>query len=211
MDGLDTLWILDSKGLCLLQQCFNGEKNLIDKNIFSSFVSALLSFSDRVFDDQIEKISMGKLTIYCKIFQEGKFCIAVAANREILEKELHAKIVEIGEAFDAEYGTCLVSNVMFEDEFFPFFDTVDNIFGVKTVHVIPEHYEFISLLETAEIDELSETETVNLILTYFERLNETKRKLLLQSTLSTLTIFMNSPRLTFEQIKRFETILSVDN
>jgi len=211
MDGLDTLWILDSKGVCLLQQIFTKEKNLVDKNIFSSFVSALLTFSNRMFDDHIEKISMGRVTIFCKVFQNGKFSIALAASHDINEKLLHSKINEIGEAFEIEFGKILTCDVIYEDQFITFIDTIDNIFGIKTIHVIPEHTKFIELLEQAELNNYSELETVNAILVFFEALPQYKRKFLLQTTFSTISIFMDSPNLTFEQIKRFENIFSVDN
>ena len=64
MENLDSLWIIDSKGLCLIQQVFHPKKDPFDKTLFSGFITAVINFSDHVFEDTIEQITMGKLDIH---------------------------------------------------------------------------------------------------------------------------------------------------
>lgn len=208
---LDTLWIINNKGLCFLQQAFNGEEALVDKTIFSGFVTALLNFSDNVFSDSLEKISMGKQDLFCMPFCKGQFYVIVSAKRDADEKLLTEKIQDVGLAFEAEYGNCSEHQVFFEDQFAPFADTINSIFDTETTTIISEHEEFLLLLQDAENNNFTENQTIEAILDFFERLSKTKRRLLLQSTLSILTIFTESQNLTYEQIKRFEKIYSIDD
>ena len=208
--ALDTMWIINSKGLCLLQQGFRDDGTSIDKSIFSSFVTAILNFSDSVFSDQIDKISMGKNDVYCMPFQKGQFFVTIAAKRGANEKYIHKKLAEVGEAFQAEFGERVDSNIIYEDDFDSFIHTVDGIFGLQTVRIIEEHYDFLDLLRTLEVNNVSEDRTIEEILYFFEQLSETKRKFLLHSTLPILSIFTDSPNLSFEQMKRFQAILTIN-
>ena len=209
IETLDTLWIINSKGLCLLQQAFHDTGEIIDKSIFSSFVSAILNFSDCVFDDQIDKISMGKNDVYCKPFQKGKFFVIIATKRNANEKFIQKKLDEVGAAFNSEFGEKADSDIFYDDAFNTFIHTLDGIFGIQTIRVIDEHYDFLDLLTTAEVNNLSENQTIEEILYFYEQLSESKRKFLLHTTLPILTIFTDSPNLTFDQMKRFQAILTI--
>lgn len=210
IDQLESLWIINSKGLCLLQQAFTDKREFINKSIFSSFVSALLNFSDSVFDDQIDKISMGKIDVFCMPFEKGRFFVTIAARRGASEKYIQKKIKEIGDAFGTEYSENIDCDIYCEDDFTPFIHTVDKIFGIETIRVIPEHYEFLDLLKMAEINNFTEEQTVETILDFFEQLTNSKREFLLQTTLPIVSIFTDSTNLTYEQMKRFQDILSLD-
>ncbi|MBD3192961.1 MAG: hypothetical protein GF308_20145 [Candidatus Heimdallarchaeota archaeon] len=209
MDGLDTLWIIDSNGLCLLQQIFNHKKNPVDKTMFSGFVSAILDFSDHLFDDSLQQITMGKLNFHCLSFSNGKFVVAIAAKTDVNQQTLYRKMVEVGEAFEAEFNNIIGHQPVCLDEFIGFSETVDKIFEVKTRRVLPEHGELLKLLETAEQEQYSEYLTTEAILNFYENLSPMKRKNLLQTTFSILEMFIESDNLTVDQMERFQEILSL--
>jgi nitrogenase molybdenum-iron protein alpha/beta subunit len=209
IDELDSLWIIDSKGLCLLQQVFNPTKNSIDKTMFSGFVTAILSFSDQIFDDSLEQISMGKLTVHC--LKKGNFIVAIATKKEANQQFIHQKMLEVADAFDEEYGDDLIDGgqPVCIDDYATFSDTIDKIFGTKTTRVLREHNEFLELLTRAEEEQYSESETIETILNFYEQIPSKKRNILLQTTFPILSMFIESKNLTVEQIKRFQEVLSI--
>ncbi|MFW9921917.1 MAG: hypothetical protein ACFFDW_01365 [Candidatus Thorarchaeota archaeon] len=208
MDGLESLWIINSNGLCLVHQVLNPNADLMNKSIFSSFLSALLTFSDSVFDDQLENIQMGKLDVHFKSFNNGKFLVAISTKRGLNIHFIQQKLLEVGEAFESEYIDSLEHQAICVDEYLPFNDTINKIFGISTIRIIPEHEEFLTLLKRAEDEQYTEDLAVEVILDFFEGLPQIKRKILLQSTLPILSIFTQSENLTLEQIKRFQEILT---
>jgi hypothetical protein len=207
MEGLDTLWIVNKTGLCLIQQVFDRNKDPTEMTMFSSFISALLSFSGNIFNDQLEHVTMGKLNLHCLSFLNGKFLVVIATKRGIKEDRVDEKLREVGEAFIVEFGEQIDTNAVITDTYLPFSDTIDKIFGTKTIRVIPEHEIFLNLLKRAEKEEYSENHTIEVILDFYEKLTAAKRKVLLQTTLPVLTIFTDSPNLTKEQTERFQNIL----
>jgi hypothetical protein len=208
MTGLDTLWIINQNGLCLLQQAFDRNKDPTEMTMFSSFITALLNFSDTIFNDQFEHLVMGKLDVHCKSFSHGKFLVVLATKKGSKISNLHQKITEVGEAFEAEYINQLENKTaIYTEIFLPFSQTIDNIFGTKTIRILPEHESFLDLLKRAESENYSENHTIEVILDFFEKLSTAKRKVLLQSTLPILSIFFESPNLTKEQSERIQVIL----
>ena len=77
---LNGLWIIDPNGLCLLHQDFSIEsKEKIDETMFSGFLTAILSFTQDLVNDTIERIQMGEREIHYQSF--GIFAVAVSANK----------------------------------------------------------------------------------------------------------------------------------
>ncbi|MHA1169926.1 MAG: hypothetical protein ACTSP4_03770 [Candidatus Hodarchaeales archaeon] len=52
--GLDSLWIIDSNGMCLLHRVFDKNKEYRDDTMVSGFITAILSFSKDTLEDTIE-------------------------------------------------------------------------------------------------------------------------------------------------------------
>lgn len=207
VDELDSLWIIDSKGLPILQQVFNPKKNSIDNTMFSGFVTAILNFSDHIFDESLEQISMGNLSVHC--LKKGNFLIAIATKKETNQQFVHQKMIEVADAFEAEYSNYIEGQPVDYDYYAPFSDTIDKIFGIKTTRVLPEHGELLDLLKRAEEKQYSESETVETILNFYEQLPSKKRNILLQTTFPILNMFIDSKSLAIEQMKRFQEILSI--
>ncbi|MHA1169925.1 MAG: hypothetical protein ACTSP4_03765 [Candidatus Hodarchaeales archaeon] len=77
----------------------------------------------------------------------------------------------IGTAFHAEFGSLIDSGNLYSTETFEYFSTkIDSIFGLETIQVLEEHYQFLELLKKAEEEALSEEETTEQVLTFFEGL-----------------------------------------
>ncbi len=211
MEDLELVLIVGDEGKCLVFQSFGTEVDYSDKEIFSGFVLALTRFANQVFKTSIKKFSTARLDLhYLPVeLKEKKFFVILGAKKQADINYIHNKIKEISDAFVSEYGEMDISSDLDEDFFVPFIDTIDKIFGIKTVRIIPEHAEFVGLLELAEQDEYTEEMTVNTILTFLESLPQSKLKILLQNTLPILTMFMESDNLSDEQIERFQTILNI--
>ncbi|TFG02301.1 MAG: hypothetical protein EU542_05340 [Promethearchaeota archaeon] len=209
MVDINTLWIINSSGLCLLQHSYNGDQAFINETMFSGFVSAIINFSNRIFEDNLEKISMDKMDVYCHPFSDGKFYVVLAVNRGSNEKYIHQKIHEIGDAFQIEFKDMLDNLTINIADYDPFVDTLDKIVGVETQRTIPEQEEFLRLLKNAEEQQYTEYRTIEEILIFFEQLTPKKRQVVLQSALPIIEMFMESKNLKVEQMKRFQQILSI--
>jgi hypothetical protein len=151
---------------------------------------------------------MGKLDVHCLSFSNGKFLVVLATKKGSKISNVRQKIQEIGDAFEAEFGNQIdKTNAVYTEIYLPFSETIDQIFGTKTIRIIPEHEDFLNLLKRAESEHYSEEHTIEVILDFFERLSNAKRKVLLQSTLQIVSIFFESPNLTKEQSERIQAIL----
>ena len=75
-ENLDSLWILNNSGLCLLHRIFDSNKNYMDESMVGGFLVAIISFTQNSFNDSIEKISLGKFDIYFESFERFIFVVS---------------------------------------------------------------------------------------------------------------------------------------
>ncbi len=210
-DTLELILLSDDEGSCLLFQSFSSNIDYNKKNMFTGFVFAMNQLANQVFQSSIKKFGTSKMDLYysaVKIASTKNFFIIIGAKKNSKENDVTNKLREVSEAFIAEYEDHEFTSCD-EELFLPFINTIDAIFGTKTTRVIPEHAELLQILQKAEEGEFSENETVSSILAFLEKLPENKLKVILQSTLHVLSMFMESDSLEEEQIRRFHHILNV--
>lgn len=205
-DNLDSLWILNNSGLCLLHRVFDTNKNYMDETMVSGFLNAIINFTQNSFNDSIEKISLGKFDIYFQIFE--RFIIAISARKGKKFKGLQDLISKVGNDFQKEYNEMLIdTTMMLSTEIFePFGENIDKIFGIKTIHILPEHYDLLELLTKAENEQFSEEQTIGEIIKFFETMDMDKRKVLLETSTGIIDIFRNSKTLNPDLKKRFNAV-----
>ena len=206
-ENLDSLWILNNSGLCLLHRIFDSNKNYMDESMVGGFLVAIISFTQNSFNDSIEKISLGKFDIYFQSFE--RFIIVVSSKKGKEVRNLQDLISRLGNEFQKKYYEILIdTEIMMSTEMFESFgETIDTIFGIKTVRIIPEHYELLDILTRAESVQFSEEQTINAIIKFFESLKIDRRKLLLKTSSGVLDIFKSSKTLNPDLKKQFNTIM----
>ena len=207
--SLDSLWIINNHGLCLLHRIFDLNKEYTDETMLSGLLTAISSFTTKATDDAIEKISMGKVDVHFRSFED--FYVIVSTKKGQSPRHLPHLIVEIGESFRIQYGAKLKSSLVDTEIFEPFSVIIDQIFGVETIKVIPEHRELLGLLEQAEKNAYSEEKTVNLIIDFYAKLDDSTKRILLKTTKNILSLFISSKTLSNEQRDKLEEVYKYTN
>ena len=211
-DYLDSIWIIDKYGLCLIHRVFDSEINYIDETMFSGFMTALLnSMSDAIDEDEsLEMISLGNFDIYFQIFTDFMIVVSTKKGKGTKIKDLSTKLVQIGKVFGEEYLPLLKSGIIINtDEFRSFGLIINDVFGIESLEITKDHILFLELLREAEQKEMSEFETIENILNFIEDLDSAAKISILKTTWNILNMFMQSKNLTTEHNKRFQKLLKI--
>ena len=205
IDVLNGLWIINPTGLCLLHRNFEETAQTIDETMFSGFLTAILSFTQDLVKDSIEKISMGERDIYYSSF--GKFAVALSANKSKKAKNLQQYINRVGESFLEEYGAHINTYIPDITVFEPFGAKIDQIFGI-TGHALTQNrndlFEILTKLKQGEIDEKSAIE--KLLVTY-NSLDEKNKKFMKGALKDVEDIFKKSTVLPDDLRKQYMSIV----
>ena len=206
---LNGLWIIDPNGLCLLHQDFSIEsKEKIDETMFSGFLTAILSFTQDLVNDTIERIQMGEREIHYQSF--GIFAVAVSANKSKKKaKDLSQYITKVGNEFMSEYGEELrKSTLQNMEKFAPFSIKIDEIFGLKGVRVAQvQRTTLLEILQRLKAGELPADQGVTKILALYNELDNNSKKFMKQALRDVEDIFKKSELLTPDQRKQFQKIV----
>ena len=206
LDVLNGLWIINPNGLCLLHRNFEETQEHIDETMFSGFLTAILSFTQDLVKDSIEKISMGERDIYYSSF--GQFAVALSANKSKKAKNLQQYINKVGESFLAEFGDFLKStNIPDITTFEPFGNKIDQIFGI-TGHAITENRnELLEILTKLKNGEMDEKKAIERILSIYNSMDDKNKKFMKSALRDVEDIFKKSSVLSEDQRKQFQTIV----
>ena len=206
LDVLNGLWIINPNGLCLLHRNFEETQEQIDETMFSGFLTAILSFTQDLVKDSIEKISMGERDIYYSSF--GKFAVALSANKSKKAKNLQDYINKVGTLFSEEYGSQLKSeNIVDIGVFEPFGPKIDQIFGI-TGHAMTENRnELLEILTKLKNGEMNEKDAIGRILAIYKKLDDKNKKFMKGALKDVEDIFKKSALLSDDQRKQFQAIV----
>ncbi|MFX0090503.1 MAG: hypothetical protein ACFFBD_01975 [Candidatus Hodarchaeota archaeon] len=172
--------------------------------MFGGFISAVSHFTGEATKDEIERISMGKIDLYVRNFE--KFKLVISTKKGKAPKDFHNLIIEVGESFRIQYKDLLEVDIVDTESFEPFSRIIDQIFGIETIKVIPEHHELLKIIREAEEKVYSEEETVNLIINFYSKLDSTTKRILLQTTKNILSLFEHSRSLSSDYKEKLKEI-----
>lgn len=206
LDILNGLWIINPDGLCLLHRNFEETNQQIDETMFSGFLTAILSFTQDLVNDSIEKISMGEREIYYSSF--GLFAVALSANKSKKAKNLQDYINKVGNLFRDQYGDSLkTKNILDISEFEDFGSKIDEIFGI-TGHAMTENRnELLEILTKLKKGDINEKDAIEKILASYNTLDDKNKKFMKQALRDVEGIFKKSTLLTESQRKQFQSIV----
>ena len=206
LDVLNGLWIINPNGLCLLHRDFEETSQQIDETMFSGFLTAILSFTQDLVKDSIEKISMGEREIYHASF--GMFAVAVSANKTKKAKNIPQYINKVGTLFSETYGEVLKASSLQDITVFePFGTKIDEIFGIKGKMIEENKSELHEILLKLKNSELDEKIAIEKILALYNTLDDKNKKFMKAALKDVEDIFKKSTLLSQDQRKQFQTIV----
>ena len=102
---IESLWVLESRsGICVFEENYVDFTNEgISTDLIGSFLSALLTFADETFTDEIQHVQFSNRKIIFKFSEFLLFIIAVNENAPISDFQVKKKIDQIARVFNAKY------------------------------------------------------------------------------------------------------------
>lgn len=205
LDVLNGLWIIEKNGLCLLHRNFEETQQQIDETMFSGFLTAILSFTQDLVKDSIEKISMGERDIYYSSF--GPFAVALSANKSKKAKNLQTYINKVGDLFLSTYADELKSTMPDITVFEPFGQKIDEIFGITGHAMVENRNELLEILTKLKSGEMDEKVAIGKILALYNAMDDKNKKFMKNALKDVEGIFKQSSVLTVDQRKQFQNIV----
>lgn len=180
VNPLDSIWIIGSEsGICYLHRVFNEEKDFGDETMFSGFITAILNFVSSTTQDIIEGIVLGGFDIHIKSFES--IIVVLSTKKNAVLKNLNELIDRVGNEFIDAFHDRLKSKLFSIEDFETFGDTINQIFGLKTIQIIPEHEALIDLIRNSEKVDIPEEQAIESIILFFKGLPDYKRKIITES------------------------------
>ena len=102
---IESLWVLDNvSGICVFEENYVDFTNEgMSTDLIGSFLSALLTFADETFTDEIQHVQFSNRKIIFKFSEFLLFIIAVNEKAPISDFQVKKKIDEIAKVFNAKY------------------------------------------------------------------------------------------------------------
>lgn len=109
---IESLWILSSEsGICIYEENYEDiTKDGISVDLISSFISALLTFADETFTDEIKHIKFANRKIVFHFSEYFLFVIAVHDQAPASDREIKEVIIKIADEFNKKYFELFAEN-----------------------------------------------------------------------------------------------------
>src|SRR6056297_2514287 len=103
METINKLWLIHREiGMCLLEQTFKPLPTDVDSDLVSGFLTAMLSFSEQIAKEKIERIELETTAI--QYYVSKNYVMAVICPRSVSQVVLKTKLELLAKKFDEEYG-----------------------------------------------------------------------------------------------------------
>ena len=102
---IESLWVLESRsGICVFEENYVDFTNEgMSTDLIGSFLSALLTFADETFTDEIQHVQFSNRKIIFKFSEFLLFIVAVNEKAPISDFQVKKKIDQIARVFNAKY------------------------------------------------------------------------------------------------------------
>jgi len=102
---IESLWVLESRsGICVFEENYVDFTNEgISTDLIASFLSALLTFADETFADEIQHVQFSNRKIIFQFSQYLMFIVAVNEKTPISDFQIKKKISQISKQFSDKY------------------------------------------------------------------------------------------------------------
>lgn len=189
---LDSIWIIGSEsGICYLHRVFNEEKDFGDETMFSGFISAILNFVTSTTQESIEGIVLGGFDIYIKTF--NGVIVVLSTKKNAVLKNLYDLMDQVGKDFLVAFKDKMDGGIVSVQDFENFGENIDQIFGLKTIQIIPEHETLIEIINRSEKENIPEDKALELIVTFFKTLPDYKRRIIIENINKILISVLRDP------------------
>lgn len=205
-DFLNRLWIIDSSGTCLIDRSYEGTETGVDASIFSGFLTAILTFTQEMVQDEVEQISMGSRDIYYQPFRSFAVVASVPKKKKI--KNINDILKNIGNVFLATCGTNYsIGNKLSLDNVQIFSKKLDEIVGDTGQEIEESKYRLLSLFKQLQNGQVDEEVVVKDLLSTYESLDNKSQQFIAAAMKDVELIFKNSNNLTPELKSKLQNIL----
>ncbi len=104
-DLIDSIWILEiESGIVIYEEIYNDiTKHGISTDMILNFLSALVSFADEVFADELKYIKLSNHKIFFNFLKHVMLVISITDKISIEETELKVLIDRIGKKFESKF------------------------------------------------------------------------------------------------------------
>lgn len=146
---IESLWILENdSGICVFEEYYNDfTKEGITTDLIASFLSALLSFADEAFTDEIQHIQFSNRKIIFEFSDYVLFVIAIHADAPVSDFQVKKLINKISQTFNEKFQY-IFENGKWEGDlrrFEPFSDDLKRI-----VKKEPLKFKILQLLDVKD-------------------------------------------------------------
>jgi len=104
-DFIDSVWILEiESGIVIYEEIYKDiTKHGISTDMILNFLSALVSFADEVFADELKHIKLSNHKIFFNFLKHIMLVISITDKISIEERKISVLIERIGKKFESKY------------------------------------------------------------------------------------------------------------
>ena len=189
---LDSIWIIGSEsGICYLHRVLNEEKDFGDETMFSWFISSIINFVTSTTQESIEGIVLGGFDIHIKTF--SGVIVVLSTKKNAVLKNLYDLMDQVGKDFLVAFKDKMDGGIVSVQDFENYGENIDQIFGLKTIQIIPEHETLIEIINRSEKENIPEDKALELIVTFFKTLPDYKRRIIIENINKILISVLRDP------------------
>ena len=115
------MYIIHESGICLFEKVYSQDP--VNKDLFSGYIKALISFAREITNDKITEVKMEKRTIYYEV--KGDLLVTVVTSPNIPRKKLSFVFECILDKFSSRYQELLNHNILTREPFESFSKDLD--------------------------------------------------------------------------------------
>ncbi len=161
METINKLWLIHREiGMCLLEQTFKPLPTDVDSDLVSGFLTAMLSFSEQIAKEKIERIELETTAI--QYYISDVYVMAVICPRSVSKAILKTKLDLLATEFNEKYGDVLENFTGNVDVFQDYGKKVEEIVEQPTISIkylskTREQLEYYLNKRKSEFDQLRGT------------------------------------------------------
>ncbi len=148
-DFIDSIWILEiESGIVIYEEIYNDiTKHGISTDMILNFLSALVSFADEVFVDEIKHIKLSNHKIFFNFLKHIMLVISITDKISLKERKISVIIERIGKKFESKYENLYNQELWYADL------DVFNSFSKDLREIIKKEPESIKIVHSLNFSE----------------------------------------------------------
>ena len=118
---IKSVYIIHESGICLFEKVYS--QNPVNKDLFSGYIKAMISFAREITNDKIMEVKMEKRNIYYEV--KGDLLVTIVTSPKIPRKKLSFVFQCILTQFQERFREFLNHNILTREPFKSFSNDLD--------------------------------------------------------------------------------------